>query len=371
MYSRISVLNSRVSQTLMKFRFFAALLPVLLGKEAAAQWRAPKYSNEFLSIGAGAGGLALAGAQTSCASDVHAGYWNPAGLGLMKGKSQFALMHASYFAGIANYDYAAAALRVDSLSVLGISWLRFAVDDIPDTRYLIENGQVDYRRISSFSSADNAVFFSYGRRMSGIPGLTLGGSMKIIYRKAGKFANAWGFGLDAGLCYSFRNWNLGLFARDVSGTFNAWSYNTTEFEAVFAQTGNAIPLQSVEVTIPALAFGISRKLNFWKQRLAIRPSLDLLQTFDGERNTLLHSKAVSVDPRFGLETTLFDFVSFRAGLGNMQRTLGFDGAERLSYQLNFGLGLHWKALSLDYAITDLGDQSEALYSHIFSLKAAF
>ena len=355
----------------MKFGFFLLFFCCGYAHWGSAQWRAPKYSNEFLSIGAGARALGMAGAQTSCVSDVHAAYWNPAGLGQMQGKTQMALMHASYFAGIANYDYAAAAMKVDTQSVLAISWIRFAVDDIPDTRFLIDNGQVDYRRIRSFSSSDNAVYFSYGRKINRLPGLSLGGSLKIIYRKAGNFANAWGFGLDAGLRYRVKNWDLGLIARDITGTFNAWSYNTTEFETVFAQTGNAIPLRSVEVTIPALSLGISRNFTCWKNRLGIRPSLDLLHTFDGERNTLVHSKVVSIDPRFGLEATLLNLISFRSGMGNIQRIQNFSGAKRLNYQLNFGLGLHWKSLSLDYAITDLGDQSEALYSHIFSLKAAF
>jgi hypothetical protein len=344
---------------------FSVSLPVF------PQWRAPKYSNEFLSIGAGARALGMAGAQTACVSDVHAGYWNPAGLAAMKGKAQFGLMHASYFAGIANYDYAAAAFNVDSQSVLGISWLRFAVDDIPDTRFLIDNGQVDYRRIRSFSSADNAVLFSYGRKISSVPGLSLGGNFKIIYRKAGDFANAWGFGLDAGLRYQIKNWDLGLHARDVSGTFNVWSYNTTEFETVFAQTGNVIPLRSTEVTIPSLNLGVSRKFMFWKNAIGVRPCLDLLNTFDGRRNTLLSTKAFSSDPRLGLEASFFDLVSLRSGIANFQRIKDFTGKTSLGFQMNFGLGLHWKILSLDYAITDLGDNSEALYSHIFSLKAAF
>ena len=355
----------------MKHWLCLTIFLFVAGLSGLSQWRAPKYSNEFLSIGAGARALGMAGAQTSCVSDVHASYWNPSGLANMEGKTQFSLMHASYFAGIANYDFASAATRIDSLSVLGFSWIRFAVDDIPDTRYLIENGQVDYRRISSFSSADNAFFFSYGRKIRKIPGLSLGGNLKIIYRKAGQFANAWGFGLDAGLLYKRKGWNLAVFAKDVSGTFNAWSYNTSEFETVFAQTGNAIPLNSVEITIPSWTLGVSRRFGFWKDRIGVFPSLDLVNTFDGERNTIVHSKFLSMDPRFGLEISFLRLVSLRSGIGNLQRISDFDGGTQLNYQVNFGLGLHWKALSLDYAISDLGDKSEALYSHIFSLKAAF
>ena len=64
----------------------------------------PKYSNEFLSIGVGARGLAMAGAQVALVDDATSAFWNPAGLCLAKGNRQLALMHAEYFAGIAKYD---------------------------------------------------------------------------------------------------------------------------------------------------------------------------------------------------------------------------------------------------------------------------
>jgi hypothetical protein len=40
----------------------------------------------------------------------------------------------------------------------------------------------------------------------------------------------------------------------------------------------------------------------------------------------------------------------------------------MSFQPNIGLGFKYKGIQIDYALTDLGDQSAALYSNIFSLK---
>lgn len=99
---------------------------------------APKYSNEFLQIGVGARSLGMSLAQVASVNDVTAGYWNPAGLTGMKGRMQVAAMHSEYFAGIAKYDYAALSKRIDTASAIGLSVMRFGVDDIPNTTELID-----------------------------------------------------------------------------------------------------------------------------------------------------------------------------------------------------------------------------------------
>ncbi|MEM9982244.1 MAG: hypothetical protein AAF734_07095, partial [Bacteroidota bacterium] len=170
----------------------------LLSQSLLAQ-NTPKYSNEFLNIGVGARALGMASAQTAVANDVTAGYWNPAGLLNIEDKYQGTLMHAEYFAGIAQYDYLAFATPVDSNSHIGVSIIRFGVDDIPDTRFLYDiNGAINYNNITFFSSADYAFLLSYARRSNLIKGLQLGANFKIVHRQAGDFATAWGFGLDAG-----------------------------------------------------------------------------------------------------------------------------------------------------------------------------
>lgn len=56
------------------------------------------------------------------------------------------------------------------------------------------------------------------------------------------------------------------------------------------------------------------------------------------------------------------------GVGNIQKTTDIYQAEQISWQPNFGIGVKFKGISLDYAFTDIGDQSEGLYSNVFSLK---
>lgn len=59
-----------------------------------------------MNIGVDAAALGMSNAVVSHSADVNSGYWNPAGLVELE-DNQIALMHSSYFANIANYNYAA------------------------------------------------------------------------------------------------------------------------------------------------------------------------------------------------------------------------------------------------------------------------
>lgn len=345
------------------FLFF--YLPVV------GQTSTPKYSNEFLSIGVGARGLAMSNSQVAHVSDVTSAYWNPAGLLNISEKYQLALMHAEYFAGIAKYDYAAFATPVDSMSHLAVSIIRFAIDDIPDTRFLYDaNGAINYDNIRFFSAADYAFLLSYARKMKLIKGLQVGANFKVVHRVAGNFANAWGFGLDAGAQLRRNSWQVGLMLRDVTGTFNAWTHNTELVIDVYTQTGNVIPENSVEVTLPKAILGVGKHFSV-KSNFGILASLDLLASFDGKRNTVVKSDFASLEPSLGLELDYKKLVFLRGGIGNVQEVKDFDESTYRIFQANFGLGVQVKNLTVDYALTDIGDQSESLYSHVFSLKAGF
>ncbi len=336
-----------------------------------AQTKTPKYSNEFLAIGVGARALGMAGAHSAVSDDVNAGYWNPAGLTQVSYDYEGSLMHAQYFAGIANYDYLGLATRVDSTSAIGLSIIRFAVDDIPDTRFLYDaNGALNYDNIRFFSAADYAFLFTYAKQLSWLGGISLGGNVKIIHRKAGNFANAWGYGLDAGLQKRFDSWGLGLTLRDLTGTFNAWSHNSELLVDVYAQTGNTIPDNSIEVTLPRAILGGYKEWVF-KQKFNLLATLDLEATFDGKRNTLIRSSTVSVDPRAGIEVGYERRFFLRMGAGQIQEIKNFDGSAYKTFQPNFGVGILLKNVAVDYALTDIGDQSDSPYSHVISIKAGF
>jgi len=329
---------------------------------------APKYSNEFLAIGVGARALGMGSAYTAAVNDVTSGYWNPAGLLGVKGDLQVGAMHSEYFAGIAKYDYIGLAKPIDSMSTIGFTFVRFGIDNIPNTIDLIDpSGNIDYDRITSFSASDHAFIISYARKMS-VPGLRVGGNAKVIYRRVGEFGKAWGFGLDAAAQYERDRWRFAAVARDVTGTFNAWSYTLDERTIdVFTQTGNEIPVNSVEVTLPRLMLGVARQFRIGS-KFDLITAVDLENTFDGKRNTLIKSDFVSIDPRVGIELGYASIVFVRAGISNIQYVTDISDEQQVSIQPNIGIGLRIKSLTLDYALTDIGDNSVALYSNIFSLK---
>ncbi|HQW99417.1 MAG TPA: PorV/PorQ family protein [Flavobacteriales bacterium] len=350
-----------------KWRFFGVAMSLWVACAVHAQ-DAPKYSNEFLAVGVGARALGMGNAYTSVVNDVTSGYWNPAGILGVQGDLQVGLMHSEYFAGIAKYDYIGLAKPIDSASTIGFTFIRFGIDNIPNTIDLIDpSGNIDYDRITSFSSADHAFIITYARKMK-VPGLRIGGNAKVIYRRVGSFGKAWGFGLDGGVQYDRDQWRFSAVARDVTSTFNAWSYTLDERTIeVFTQTENEIPVNSVEVTLPRLNLGVARQFKFGS-KFDLIAAVDLENTFDGQRNTLIKSELVSTDPRVGLELGYAGVVYIRTGVSNMQYITDISDNKQLSVQPNIGLGLKIKSVSLDYALTDIGDNSVALYSNIFSLK---
>lgn len=354
--------------------FLCCLLMVPMA--LSAQFR--KYSNEFLNIGAGARGLGMGSAQVASVSDGTAGYWNPAALVHVKNQAQINIMHAEYFAGIGKYDYANIALPLkDGKRTIGLSVLRFAVDDIPNTVFLVEpDGTINFDNITTFSSADYAFLFSYAQelKMKGSPDkkLNLGFNAKVIHRKAGDFATAWGFGFDAGVQYINKRLQIGVVARDVTTTFNAWTYNINDkMREVFYVTQNDVPVKSNELTAPKLIAGASYNFKLSKSiDLLAEANLDF--TFDGRRNTVISSSALSVDPKIGLEASVKKVFFVRAGINNFQKALDDNDSTYQKkvwiYQPAIGAGFRLQNVMIDYAFTNLANQSNPLYTHVFSLK---
>ncbi len=364
------------------------LLLTFFGNYALAQSTdlTPKYSNEFLNIGVGARALGMSMAQVATVNDVTAGYWNPAGINHLGPRLQVAAMHSEYFAGIAKFDYASIGKAIDSSSAAAFSIIRFGVDDIPNTTELIDaGGNIDYDRITKFSAVDYAFIFSYGRNGWPVKKQTSatsqsiidplqrsnrfrwGVNAKVIYRHIGDFASAWGFGLDAGAQYDVDRWHFGAVAKDITSTFNAWSYSLSDrTKEVFQNTGNEIPQNGLEITLPRVVLGAGRSFDI--KKITLLAEVNATLTTDGKRNVLISANPVSVDPNLGIEAIYNKIIFVRAGVGNIQRVSDFDQSTYLTLQPNLGLGLRIRNLQIDYALSDIGNVSDVLYSNVFSLR---
>ena len=329
-----------------------------------------KYSNEFLAIGVGARAHGMSGAVVATTHDVFSSYWNPAGLTAIESPFQIGVMHAEWFGGIAKYDFIGIAkpLNQDKKRVLGVSIIRLGIDGIPYTLNLVgADGSINYNNISEFSAADYALQGSYAQTWKNI---SIGGNLKVIRRIIGSFAGAWGVGADIGVQFHKDKWRLAAVGRDITTTYNAWTATLTDAEKqVFTRTGNTIPLTSVEITKPtfflaaAYVTPLSKKLN-------LTVETDFGFATDGQRNVLISSKAFNIDPRVGIELGYDKKIGLRAGVGNFQRLKNEEDPTQkdLNFQPNIGVGLKLGRLQVDYALTNIGQVSQVLYSHIFSLR---
>jgi len=333
----------------------------------------PKFVNEFLNIGVGARAHGMFGSVVASVDDVTAGFWNPAGLTEIDAPFQASAMHAEWFGGIANYDYIAFGKKLgttEKKSFGSISFIRMGVDNIPNTLSLIgPDGTVNYDNLTEFSVADYALLASYARELRS--NLSVGGSVKIIRRAYG-FGSAWGFGADLGAKYRMGNFTLGLMAKDVTSTFNAWKFNFSESDKdVFLQTGNIIPISSTEITLPRLIIGANYHSKSDNVSWMVEANLNL--STNGQKAGVFSGKSVSLDPTVGVEVGLSNKVFVRAGIGNIQKIVNEVNTQNtdLSLQPNVGLGLNLGRINIDYALTNIGDATDVLVSHIFSVKLDF
>lgn len=350
---------------------------------------AQKYSNEFLSIGVGARAQAMAGAQVAQVQDITAGFWNPAGLTGINTDLQVAAMHNEWFASIGRYDYVGLAAPIMNKShYVGFSFIRFGVDQIPNTLTLYEqDGTVNYNNVSTFNAADYAFMLHYARKFEQL-GLSVGATPKVVHRTIGPFATSWGFGLDLGAQMQRGDWQFGLMLKDISTTFNAWSFNFTEEQKqVLDITGNEIPVKSIEITRPTIGFGLGYKKDFkinkpkegeegdFKQRyIGFSAAIDINATTDGRRNVLLSAAPFSFDPVVGLELHYNNLIFLRGGINNIQQFRDISNEQKWAVQPNFGVGFRIYSFYVDYALgvnaggALIDNTQGAVLSHIVSLK---
>jgi len=336
-----------------------------------ASTQVAKYSNDFLSIGVGAKWLGMGNVGTASCVDVGTSYWNPSGLIGLSNRYEVEALHASFFSGMASYNNISLGYKADSSSAMAFSVIRYGVDDIPNTTDLIDgNGNINYDLLKTFSVADYALLFSYAKTTH-VPNLWIGGNVKLIYQNIGKFASAWGFGIDAAARYNLNKWLLGATVKDITSTFHFWSFNSDELEiTVNDSTYNIASNDNLEIALPRLILGVARTFRL-NGNLNLSAEMNFDFTFDGKRNTLVSGSLSSIDPHFGIEAGYKNLIFIRAGVNNIQRNSNFSGNDGLTLQPSLGVGIKFRSITLDYAMTNAGNQGYARYSNIFSIRWGF
>jgi hypothetical protein len=329
----------------MKIRLWIAVTVVIAFSEGSfAETGFGKYAGEFIALGVGGRPLGMGGAYAALATDVTAGYWNPAGLSHIM-YPQFSLMHDEQFGSLVNYDYGAVAIPVGSSTSLGLSIIRLGVDDIPDTRNagLDAGGNITYdpeqvtridpALVSYFNAADWALYLTYSRRAS--EDFSYGANVKIIRRELGD-NSATGIGFDVGIRYSpFERALLGVNFQDVTTTFLAWDTGTNELIS------------------PTLKVGTGYEIEAFDGRFT--PAVDIDFRFEDRRYaSTANLGPVSLDVHSGLEFSFRNVVALRVGYSDIK-------------QVTFGGGLQLPKLTVDYSFAKFDGVNQLGNTHRISL----
>lgn len=331
---------------------------------------AQKYSNAFLQIGVGAAGQGLAYACVASTDNTNAAYWNPAGIVRnLHNQWEISAMHSEWFGGIGKYDYLGVTLPGKNENQrIALSLIRFGVDDIPNTLSLYNNdGTINFDNLTSFSASDYAFLFSYSKKLGkniGINPFSMGLNAKIIHRNIGKFANSWGFGLDAGIQYQKNNMKAGLMFRDITSTFNVWQFSFSEEEKnILGVTGNELPSERLEVTNPQIVVGASFLKRF--NKMGISPELDVYIQTDGRRNNLFSTDKFSLDPAIGCEINFISKVFLRFGANQFQFFTIGNNQKTWVARPSFGAGFKTRSIQIDYAFNDPGIGNGGTFTYYF------
>jgi len=288
-----------------------------------------EYAADFLSAEVGARAVGMGGAYVSVANDATATYWNPAGLTNINSNA-FAAMYADVFealdggfliSGFVKYNFVNYVHNFEGVGVLGVSWIRMGIDDIPRTTFedvnnngvlgdfhdTNGNGKKDEGEMyidrpieaETFSNADDAILISYARQLGSR--LALGGNFKMLRQTA--FQNrAIGWGFDVGVLFNpINSIYLGAMLQDATGTRVTWDTNSNP---TFVRSPNLKLGASLHVPVPIVG-----KLTF---------SADI----DTDRGNLSKKADSKIRLHYGVEYWLLNLIALRAGLEEGEMTAG-------------------------------------------------
>jgi hypothetical protein len=258
-------------------------------------------SADFLQFEVGGRSAGMGGAQTGVATGVTAQFWNPALLATLD-KPEIGALHANWL-GDLNYEWVGYAHPLGSS--LGVGSVSAAYFHMPSIQGVDEFNNPT----GVFSVYDLALTFGLSRPIA--RGVNVGANVKLIRQNLAT-VSATGGAADLGVSAAVMGGTIGIAAQNLGPSL---SYS--------GSASYPLPQQ--------IRFGVSR--SFLQDKLLVAAD------YNAPRNYY-------DDLRVGTEFKAHRNVSFRLGYRYELGTSG-DPATGLSY----GLGLHFGAFAVDYAMT--------------------
>jgi hypothetical protein len=284
----------------MLFSYQLLICPVEAGNSKVGTTGA-----QFLKIGVGGRPIGMGSAYAGIADDVNALYWNPGGIGQIKGTELMA-MHNSWLQSI-NHEYVGFAQEMSPMlkgtkGTIGIGITYLTVQDIEKRAGDTEVAD------STFGATDMAVGLAYGLEVS--PGIFTGLELKFINQKIDdKSAN--GIAGDLGMLYKVNEKiGVGLAVQNLGSKIK------------FINTGDPLPM-NIKAGIgykPIEGLTIGLDVNV--------PNDNNVNVAAGAEFNWKLTNNFSIVPRAGYKTgtDLGSMSGLGAGIGFKLNGLGFDFA---------------------------------------------
>ena len=308
----------------------ACLLLVTAESRSQTFNKAGRAAFQFLKIGIGARQTGMGEAGISVVQDVNSVFWNPAGVtGIQSYEASFSFDR--WFADM-NYIAGAAAIQLQDIGVLALSYSNLGYGDIPEALASVESGSSNTLTGNTFTGSDMLVGLTFARQFTS--NLSIGVTGKYLREKL------WIYGVST---YAF----------DV-GTFYDTHFRGIRF---------AMSAQNFAGSVKYIAVG-SRKEGYDIPLLfTIGASIDLLNAGDAFFNAgdnhrftvaleTVNSNDYGERWNFGGEYTFADMVSLRGGY-----RFNYDDGN-----LSFGAGVRKKISDVDVRV----DFSYVSYQYLSS-----
>lgn len=314
------------------------ILIFLIGASVFAQTKVGSTAAPFLNIAIGPRAVAMGGAFTATANDVYSLYWNPAGVSRMETNAA-SFSHISWIADI-NYNWAGTILSLGDMGAAGLSVGYLDYGDMEVTTLKEPTGTGEF-----FAPHDLFMALTYAYNLT--DRFSVGANIKYVNQTIWN-SSANGISFDLGV----------LFLSDIYGLRMAATI--TNFGTDMQLDGKDLYVQH---DINSQIYGNNDQIlatlntNSYPLPLTFRIGLamDVLDIKD-HKVTLgadaLHPNDNSESLNVGMEYTVFEMVSFRAGY----KSLFLDNSEE-GLTLGFGLKYDFTptlGIVIDYAYQDFG-----------------